>query len=533
MPASSRRPFGKARGAARSRPPFILIAIAVVVGAALCVPVVYLLVRAFEADAATLVRIVFRERNLRLLGNTLALTLCVLIATTLIAVPLAWLVVRSDLPYKRQLTFLSVLPLAVPGYVMAYALIGVSGYSGLANVLFGIRLPRPEGLGGAALALSLYTFPYMFMNLRAALMSLDPSLEDSALSFGRSRFNTFLTVILPHLWPALAAGWLVIGLYVLADFGVIALMRFEVFSFAIYTQYAAAADRVYAAWLALMLLAVTLGFILIESAMVRRRGYARVGSGAQRRQTVVPLGRYRPAVWLFLIVVWGASLGLPAVVLGYWLQLSAATFDVAALLPVLVRTAVAAAPAAGLAALLAVPLVYLSVRYRSPLASVLDRFVYLGYAIPPLAFALAMVFFALNVLPWAYQTLGLLIAAYSLSFMALAVGPVRSTLLHLGTRTRDTAYSLGMGRVETFLRVTLPALRPAIASGALLIFVLLVKELPITFLLAPTGYTTLATRVFAHTSEGMLYDAAPYAALIVVFSSLFVGLILKVEGGRY
>lgn len=105
-------------------------------------------------------------------------------------------------------------------------------------------------------------------------------------------------------------------------------------------------------------------------------------------------------------------------------------------------------------------------------------------------------------------------------------------MLQIGTRTEEAARSLGRSRLSAFLTVTLPQMRRAIVAGALLVFIMVIKELPITFLLAPTGYTTLATRVFAHTSEGMLYEAAPYAALIVIFSSLFVGLIMRYEGRR-
>src|SRR5690606_24120705 len=232
--------------------------------------------------------------------------------------PLAWLVTRSDLGFRRLHSVLGVLPLAVPGYVMAYALIGLSGYYGFANQLFGLRLLRPEGLSGAAIALSLYTFPYLFLNLRAALLGLDPSLEESARCLGRSPWATFRTVTLPHLVPALLAGWLVIGLYVLGDFGVIALMRYEVFSYAIFTQYSAAFDRVYAAWLSLMLMAVTLSFILIE-ARLRGRRYVRTGKGTARPAVPVSLGRARPLVWLFLTCVYVASIGLPLMVLSYWI----------------------------------------------------------------------------------------------------------------------------------------------------------------------------------------------------------------------
>ncbi|MET0169797.1 MAG: ABC transporter permease subunit, partial [Aliihoeflea sp.] len=311
-------------------------------------PMVYLVARAMEADAASLGDIVFRRRNFLLLVNTLTLTACVIAAVTVIALPLAWLVVRTDLSYKKFHSIMGVLPLAVPGYVMAYALIGLSGYYGFANQFFGITMPRPQGLAGSALALSLYTFPYLFLNLRSALMGLDPGLEESARSLGRSPTNTFFTVVLPHLVPALLAGWLVIGLYVLGDFGVIALMRYEVFSYAIFTQYSGAFDRIYAAWLSLMLMAVTLSFILTES-YLRGRRYARVGKGTPRTHRPLALGKWRPLAWMFLITVYTVSIGLPILVLIYWMAQSGFVVDVAEVAGAFMRTAAIAVPSAAVA----------------------------------------------------------------------------------------------------------------------------------------------------------------------------------------
>lgn len=495
------------------------------------VPFVYLVARAFDADAATLMQIVFRERNFLLLMNTLMLTFSVLAMVTIIALPLAWLAVRSDLRHKKLISILGVLPLAVPGYVMAYALIGLSGYYGFANQLFGIRLPRPEGLFGASVALSLYTFPYLFLNLRSSLMGLDPGLEESARSLGRSPWGTFRTVVLPHLVPALLAGWLVIGLYVLGDFGVIALMRYEVFSYAIFTQYSAAFDRVYAAWLSLMLMAVTFSFILIE-ARLRKGRYARVGKGAARVATPVKLGKWRPLAWLFIILVVIASLGLPLVVLLYWMMQSGVTINGAEVGRAFWRTAMTAVPAAVLATALALPTVYLTVRFPSKLSTTMERLVYLGYAVPPLAFALSMVFFALRAAPFLYQTLTLLIAAYAMTFLALAMGPIRSRLLQIGPRLEDVSRSLGCTPFRAFMRATFPLLQRSIVAAGLLVFISVVKELPITFLLSPTGHTTLSMAVFSRTSEGMMAEAAPYALMIVLFSSLFVGLILRYEGQK-
>lgn len=492
---------------------------------------IYLAVRAFEADAATLFQVVFRARNLVLLSNTLQLVFCVLAIGTAIALPLAWIVVRSDIRYPRLVSILGVLPLAVPGYVMAYALIGLSGYYGFANQFFGIRLPRPEGLFGAALALTLYTFPYLFLNIRSALLDLDPGLEECARSLGRTRWNAFRTIVLPHLLPSLLAGWLVVGLYVLGDFGAVALMRYEVFSYAIFTQYSGAFDRIYAAWLSLMLMGVTVVFVLME-AQLRGKRYARVGKGAARVAVPVPLGRYRPLVWVFIAIVVAISLGLPALVLTYWMSVGGFAIDFSEVWQAFMRTALAAIPAALISTLLALPIVYLTVRFPSPFSSLVERLTYMGYAVPPLAFALSMVFFALSVVPFLYQSLTLLIFAYCMTFLALALGPIRSRMLQIGPRLEEVSRSLGHGPLDSYMATTFPLLRKSMVAATLLVFIMIVKELPITFLLAPTGYTTLSMAVFSRTSEGMMAEAAPYAAMIVVFSSFFVGLILRYEGRR-
>lgn len=494
------------------------------------IPFVYLVARAFDADAAALKDLIWRPRNLRLLGNTLKLTALVLLFNAAIAAPLVWLTIRSDLKFKGLLTFLCVLPLAVPGYVMAYAILGISGYYGFANQFFGVRLPKLEGLWGAAAALSLYTFPYMFLNLRAALAGVDPGLIESARSLGRSRWGAFWAVEAPQLRPALLTGGLVVGLYVLGDFGVVALMRYEAFSFAIYTQYASAFDRTYAAWLSLMLMALTLAFVWAEGRFARNRRFARVGTGVARLAAPVPLGRWRPLAWLFLGLVFLASLGLPLLALTHWMIRGLPAIDWGYLFTTFLRTVGAAAPAALIAVALGLPVALLSARWPSRLSAAADRLAYLGYAVPPLAFALAMVFFTLRAAPALYQSYAVLLFAYALSFLALTLGPLRLALWGIGTRREEAARALGASAFGAFRRTTLPQLRRPMIAGGLLVFIMICKELPITYLLAPTGYNTLSMNVFSRTSEGMMAEAAPFALALVVFSSLFVGLILRYEG---
>ncbi len=516
----------------RRVPPYILWP-SVLVILLMTLPLFYLALRAFQADWETVRQLVLRPRNLDLMFNTLRLMFGVAALGTLIALPLAWLVARTDLPGRRWVTLLAIMPLAVPGYVMAYALLSVGGFHGVSAQWFDIRLPRIQGYWGATIALTLYTFPYLFLNLRAALYGLDANLEESAASLGCSRWQIFRRVTLPHLLPAMLAGWLVILLYTLGDFGAIALMRYEVFSYAIYTQYSGAFDRIYAAWLSLMLLAMALCFVAVEAFVVHRKKYARTGSGVSRQSRPLRLGWWAVPAWVFIIAVAALSLGLPGLILTYWLVLSPPDISFFMDVPMtFLQSASAALPAALIAALLAIPVAYLSVRYPSRLAAAVERTAYIGYSIPPLTLGLALVFFALHTAHFLYQTVPLLILGWVMATLALALGPIRSSLLQTRPSLEESAQSLGHSALSTFFRVVLPRLQRGLITGMVLVFIFLMKELPITFLLAPTGYETLAVTVFSRTSEGMYPEAAPFAAAIVIFSSLTVALMLSAERKR-
>ncbi|GEM87785.1 ABC transporter permease [Meiothermus granaticius] len=514
----------------RAIPPYFLVP-ALLAGTGVLLPLLYLLLRALEADPQTLGELLLRGRNLYLLGNTLWLTLGVLAGTTLLALPLAWLTTRSDLRGKRFLALLLTLPLAIPGYVGAFALLGASGPNGLIHTLSGIPWPRPSGYWGALGVLVLFTYPYLFLNLRAALLGLDPSLEEAAQSLGYRRPEVFLRVVLPQLRPALYAGWLLVGLHVLGDFGVVSLMRFETFSYAIYLQYTASFDRIYAAWLSLMLLALTGSLLLLEARLLRGLTLNRVGLGSARKQRSSALGGWRwPALGLVGLTL-GAGLIVPLSTILYWVVRWPGDYRQAleGVAQSLEHSAMASAPAALVAALLALPLAYIGVRFPSGFSRVLERTAYLGYAVPPLAFALALIFFSLRGLPFLYQTLGLLVLAYALHFLAEAIGPIRSALYQASPRLEEAARSLGYGPLKAFAKSSLPLIQRGVLASLALVFLSSLKELPLTFLLAPVGFDTLATRIWGYTAEAMFAEAAPYATLIVLFSALLVGLLLAQE----
>lgn len=473
--------------------------------------------------------VVFRIRNLRLLGNTLLLTAGVLVVDTLLALPLAYLSVRVKIKARRLITLLGVLPLAIPGYVMAYALLGMGGYNGTFQAWFGWTLPRISGFTGSLIVLSICTFPYLYLNLRTALLGMDQSIEEVSRSLGHNARSTFFKVIVPQLRPALLAGGLLISLHVIGDFGTVSLMRFETFSYALYLQYIAAYDRIYAAWLALMLLALTTGALVLEYKLLKKAIFHRLGRGAAKAKRYLDLGAWKVPAYSFVIVVFVVTIVLPVSSIIFWINQTAFAAVAGELYQAFANSVKASAPAAVLTTLLALPLAYIGVRYKSKLSNPIERVAYLGYATPPLAFALSIVFFSLQVSTALYQSLLLLVVAYSLHFLAEGIGPVRSALYQAPPQLEEAAQSLGYSSIKSFFKVTFPLLRGGIIASSSLVFLSAMKELSITFLLSPIGFDTLALNVWSYTGEAMFAEAAPFALTLLLFSSLFVGLLFSKE----
>ena len=492
--------------------PFLLPAL--LTGGGVLLPVAYLGVRALEADPLVLREILLKPKNLELLSNTLGLAVGVLGLATLVALPAAYLTTRTDLRGKRLWATLLTLPLAIPGYVGAYVLLSATGPGGL------LPLPRPEGYWGALLVLGLTTYPYLFLALRAAFLGVDPSVEGAARTLGHPPWRVFLWVTLPQLLPAFLSGYLVIALHVLGDFGTVSLL-----SYAIYLQYSAAFDRVYAAWLALFLLLLTGSLLLLEAALLRRLSLGRTGRGAARTSPPARLGPLAPLAHLFLLLPFLLAVAFPL----YALLHLARRFPASAtggLAEALGHALLVALPVAFLSVGMALPIAYLASRYPSAASRTLERLAYLAYAIPPLAYALAWIFFSLRTLPFLYGTLALLVLALALHFLTESLGPVRSALAQVPPRLEEAARTLGDTPTRAFFRVTFPLLWRGAAAGGSLAFIGAMKELPITLLLAPTGFSTLATRVFGYTQEAMFAEAAPFALLIVGLSAAFVGVLL-------
>ena len=521
----------------RRRPPAWLLAAGALVALAATVPVGYLGIT-IAGSWALAVEEVRDERTLQLLLYSVGLAAAVTSSAIAVALPIAWLTVRTDLPARRLWTVLTALPLVIPSYIGAYLFVSALGPRGLLQraleAPFGVeRLPSLYGFPGAWLTLTLFTYPLVLLTVTGAMRRLDPQLEEAARGMGRSAAATYRTVVLPQLVPAIGAGGLLVSLYVLSDFGAVSIMRFDSFTRAIYTSYRAGFDRVGAASLAALLVVVMLIVLWIEGRARRGLAYHRSAPGAARPVPVIPLGRWRlPALALCGSVVL-LALALPAGVLVYWsLQSFAGEVDWAAIVTGAGNSVLAASLAALVAGAAAIPVALLSARFPGRGSTLVERASHGGYALPGVVVALALVFFGTRVALPLYQTLAMLVFALAIHFLPQALGPTRASLLQVPPHAEEAARGLGRGPLGVLLTVTAPLAASGLLSGAALVFLTAVKELPATLILAPIGFETLATEIWRATGVGFFERAAIPSLALLILSAGPLYLLTLADPGR-
>jgi iron(III) transport system permease protein len=511
------------------RAPRLLVCAAAIVALAAVVPVAYLSVRALSADESARA-LTPLSATLDLAWDTAVLAFGVVVATLLVGLPFAWLVVRTDLPGRRVWGLAASLPLVIPSFVAALALLGALAPRGLLQELLeplGVdRLPEVTGYWGSLVALTLATYPYVYLLAAAGLRSIDPTAEEAARSLGARPAKVFWRVTLPALRPSLAAGSLLVALYVLSDFGVVSLMGYSTLTTAIYVRYESLLALESAAILALVLVALALAVVLTASRWRLRGAIYRSTPGAGRPAKPVELGAWRWPALAFCTLVVGCFLVLPVGVLVWW----SVTAD-----PITGRAAIAwsaaassawvATATAAIAAVAVLPAALLAWRYPSALSRWLERLTLLPSALPGIAVALALIFVGARIGSPVYQSLGLLIVAYVIRFMPYGLASTRASLDSVNPRLEEVARSLGRKPLAATTAVVLPLARSGILAGATLVFLSTIKELPATLLLKPIGFETLATEIWKGTSIGAYSAVAPSALLLIAVAAPLVYLL--------
>jgi iron(III) transport system permease protein len=450
-----------------------------------------------------------------------------------------------DFPGRRVLDWALVLPMAMPGYVLVFVVLGQYGLaSPLQSSLFGngLQLSWLRTPFGAIVILTAVLYPYVYVLGRSAFLGQSRQSFDASRMLGRSHLQTVVRVALPLARPALAAGVALAVMEALADFGTVNLLGIQALTNAIYRAWNGAFDESAALQLATVLLSLALVMLTIERAM---RGRARYEQNLARGNVVAPrrLRGWRAALavvpgWLLLVV----AFFLPVVQLVAWSVETISEGTTVANLGTAARnTVVLGVVASVVAVTLATTMAYGQRAQPTRAGRVLSRLTTIGYAVPGSVVAVAvyvpLVWIDRRLVDAADSLTGStitllftgsmlgLVFAYVVRFNALAFLSVESRMARIPTSLDDAARSLGADRARVLAEVHLPLLRPGVFAAALLVLVEVMKELPATALLRPLGYDTLAITVWEATKDSRI-DAAALPALLIVLVGLLPVIVL-------
>lgn len=505
------------------RSPWVALAIALSLPS--LVPLLATLGALARPDPATLSHLV--EHVLPLVaGNTAWLLVGVGLGTALLGTALAALVALCEFPGRRVFAWLLVLPLAMPGYVFAVAFIDLLDYAGpVASWLrraAGVELPAIRTRGGLIAVMTLALYPYVYLVAREAFASQGARALEVARSLGMGPWRGFVSAALPLARPWIAGGTLLVLMETLADFGTVAAFNYDTFTTAIYKAWFALFSTDTALQIAAVMLMLVIALVALEAASRRRQSYTALG-GPEAPATVAGARAWLATAFCSAVVV--LALALPLSRLG-WNALRHLDQLDARYVGTVVNTLGLAAMAAALTAAAAFVIANAARERPGVATSGAVRLATVGYGLPGALLAIGLYVPAARFSTWLANAggfdpmlqggLALLLVAYGIRFLAVAHAPVAGGLLRIRPSMIEASRSLGVTGARQLRQVHWPLLRGGFATAALLVCVDVMKELPITLMMRPFGWDTLATRVFELANEGEWARAALPSVAIVL-----------------
>jgi len=483
-----------------------------------------------------------------LLANTFYLVLGVGVGVTLLGVSLAWLTTVCRFPGYRFFAWALLLPLSVPAYVTAFVYVALLDFTGplqtWLRVVFGSSqaFPSIRSTGGVIIVMSLSLYPYVYLLARNAFLTQGMRALEVAQTLGYGHRSGFFKVSLPMARPWIMAGLMLALMETLADFGTVAVFNYDTFTTAIYKTWFGLFSLQGASQLASVL--ILLAFVLISAEQFSRRGLRFAQAGRQNGVERITLCGYQ--AWLasgFAALVLLIAFIIPSTQLVIWAKnVFVQDFDVR-YLQFLWHSLLLGGLTAMLVVVAALILTYTQRQYKDIWTLILIRISTLGYAVPGAVLAVGIIiplawidtqlisaskyWFGIDNKLILQGTLLVMLPAYLTRFLAVGYHPLESAMNRVTRNMSEVARSLGLSGMSTLRRVHLPMLRGGLLSAAALVFVDVMKEMPITLMTRPFGWDTLAVRIFEMTSEGEWERAALPAVALVLAGLLPIALLIK------
>ncbi len=459
------------------------------------------------------------------LSNTLFLVAGVAVLTGFLGLVSALLVVFVDFPLKKFFQWALVLPLSIPAYLMAFSYADITGYGGWMSVLFGFEV-NLMNKWGAVLIFSLALYPYVYLPLKAFFSHTGSAMLETAASLGQSSFRAFFSLLFPLARPVIFGGIFLAITEVLNDFGLVKYFGVPTFTVGIFRAWTGFADLTSALRLSTILLFFVFAVLWFEKWLRKNK---RFNAGRQSETTTLATGWLTQSfavLWCVLLLALAFLMPFLQMILGV---LATATRVMnTQFLEAFWHSCQLATLASVLVVVLAL-LIEFSVRLTKGRfgGKSLGQLAGMGYFIPGAIIALGVLapLTAWDKLVYAVAgnttlllstTIIALVYALIVRYMAVGLQAVQGGYNSLSPNLLEAALSLGKSPIKALFSVDFKVLRNFMATGFILVFVDVLKELPLTMILRPFNFDTLATKAFNLASDELLREAANASLLIVV-----------------
>lgn len=486
---------------------------------------------------------------LEYIQNSLLLLTATGILTIVIGTSAAWIVSNYNFPFRSLIKWLLFLPLAIPSYIVAYAYVGLFGNGGtiIRQIqLLGIPIQKIEFMNiyGLIWVLSFSLFPYVYASSMAMFSSIPRSIRESSDLLGASRWRYLRIVAFPLASPAIIGGLFLVLMEVLNDYGAAKYYGVNTFTTGIFRTWTMLEDLQSAVYLAGLLILV---IIIINSLVKWQRGnksYVVKGDSYPNKSNnrTDLKGREKILVWLITGVPVLFGLLLPIVQLIYWSILTYEKTLNFNLLWIAAQSFGIAIVTTCLIIITSVALIYFSKWNYLKELLIVKKIATIGYVIPGAIIGIGIIRSSQSIINFFDNAIGMqigfifygssivLIYAYVFRFLAVVFHPLEANSLKVGKNLSETSYLLKVSKVKTLLSIELPLLRTAILSSGILVFIDILKELPLTLILKPYKLQTLAVKAYEYAEDERVAESAlPSLILIttIIISMVIISCLQK------
>lgn len=466
--------------------------------------------------------------------------------TIIIGTSLAWLVTAFSFPLRDFFKWALILPLAIPPYIAGFTYHGLLNYTGVIQTFMRNSLDMQVSqkhfnimsTQGAIFIFTMVLFPYVFAIVRAFLTKQSADLIENARVLGKTPLEIFIKVVLPISRAAIIGGVSLVILEILNDYGLVNYFGISTFSVAIFRTWFGLTDLDSAVRLAAILMILVLVILLVEKVV---RGRKRFSYSTTKVRPISPIqlkGAKGLLAFWYCFAIFSFGILIPTLQLIYWAYLTYKNILNVKFLEYMFNSILVASIASIMIIIIALIIANYCRIKENIITKIYTKVTTLGYSIPGAVIAVAVMIFFINIdnrLYGVYQmispnagklvlttSIAMLIFAYVIRFLAIGYNSIESGFEKIGKSYFEASRMLGMSVTKTFFKVDLKMLKPVIFSGFILVFVDILKELPLTMILRPFNFHTLATKAYQYANDEMIHEAAIASLIIIITSAVLI-----------